>query len=117
MVRIVDSRDAHAHAQEQRLVMAATTRADLANNRAANHRPQQRLQSLERWLGEVLGHAMQDNLPELGRLDQDIDPVSEKRIRELSDETAALQLLLHERDEELDGVRRRNTDFTRRLNA
>jgi hypothetical protein len=115
MARILDSRDAHA--QEQGLVTAATTRADLANSRAANHRLQRRLQSLERRLGEVLGHAVQDNLPELGRLAQDSDPASEKRIRELSEQTAALQLLLNERDEELDAVRRLNTDLTRRLNA
>lgn len=115
MARILDSRDAHA--QEQGLVTAATTRADLANSRAANHRLQQRVQALERRLGEVLGHAVQHSLPELGRLAQDIDPASEKRIRELSEQTAALQLLLNERDEELDAVRRLNTDLTRRLNA
>lgn len=115
MARILDSRDAHA--QEHALVTAATTRADLANSRAANHRLQQRLQSLERRLGEVLGHTIQDNLPELGRLAQDIDPVSEKRIREMSEQTAALQLLLNERDEELNAVRLLNTDLTRRLNA
>jgi hypothetical protein len=115
MTRILGSRDAHA--QDQGLVTAATTRADLANSRAANHRLQRRLQSLERRLGEVLGHAIQDNLPELGRLAQDIDPSSEKRIRELSEQTAALQLLLDERDEELDAVRKLNTDLTRRLNA
>jgi hypothetical protein len=115
MARILDSRDAHA--QEQGLVTAATTRADLANSRAANHRLQQRLQALERRLGEVLGHAVQDSLAERGRLAQDIDPASEKRIRELSEQTAALQSLLNERDEELDAVRRLNTDLTRRLNA
>jgi hypothetical protein len=115
MARVLDSRDAHA--QEQGLVTAASTRADLANSRAANHRLQQRLQALERRLGEVLGQAVQDNLPELDRLTRDIDPASEKRIRELSEQTAALQLLLNERDEELDAVRRLNTDLTRRLNA
>lgn len=115
MARIVDSLGARA--QEEGLVTAATTRADLANTRAANHRLQQRLKSLERRLGEVLGHAVQDTLPELGRLSQDVDPVSEKRIRELSEQTAALQLMLTERNEELDAVRRLNTDLTRRLNA
>lgn len=101
----------------QGLVTAATARADLANSRAANHRLQRRLQALERRLGEVLGHAVQDHLPELGRLAQDNDPASEKRIRELSEQKSALQSLLNERDEELDAVRRLNTDFTRRLNA
>ncbi|MGO1381305.1 MAG: hypothetical protein ACTHVU_13605 [Corynebacterium sp.] len=115
MVDILDSREAHT--QEQVLVTAATTRADLANCRAANHRLQRRLQSLERRLGEVLGHDAQDSLPELGRLAQDSDPASEKRIRELSEQAAALQALLTEREEELDAVRRLNTDLTRRLNA
>lgn len=115
MTRIADSRDAHA--QEQGLVTAATTRADLANSRATNHRLQQRLKALERRLGEVLGQDAQHALPELDRLAQDIDPVSEKRIREMAEKTAALQLLLDERDEELDAVRRLNTDLTRRLNA
>lgn len=115
MARILDSRDARTQAQG--LVTAATTRADLANSRATNRRLQQRLQALERRLGEVLGHAVQDKLPVLGRLAQDIDPASEKRIRELSEQTAALQLLLNERCEELDAVRRLNTDLTRRLNA
>lgn len=115
MRHIADSREAHV--QEEGRVTAATIRADLANSRAANRRLQQRLQSLERRLGEVLGHAFQNNLSELGRLTQDIDPVSEKRIRELAEQTVALQLLLAERDEELDAVRRLNTDLTRRLNA
>ncbi len=115
MAGILDSREAHA--QEQGLVTAATIRADLANCRAANHRLQRRLQSLERRLGEVLGHAAQDNLPELGRLAQDSDPASEKRIRELSEHAADLRALLTEREEELEAVRRLNTDLTRRLNT
>lgn len=115
MARILDSRDAHAQAQGR--VSAAATRADLANSRATNHRLQQRLKALERRLGEVLGQEAQHGLPELGRLAQDIDPVSAKRIRELTEKAADLQLLLDEREEELDAVRRLNTDLTRRLNA
>lgn len=115
MARILDSRDAHA--QEQGRITAATTRADLANSRATNHRLQQRLKTLEHRLGEVLGQEAQHAMPELDRLAQDIDPVSERRIRELVEKTADLQLLLDEREEELDAVRRLNTDLTRRLNA
>lgn len=84
MARILDSKQAHT--QEQGLVTAATARADLANSWAANHRLQRRLQALERRLGEVLGCAVQDHLPELGCLAQDNDPASEKRIRELSEQ-------------------------------
>lgn len=115
MTSITDSQDAHA--QEQGRITSASTRADLANSRAANHRLQQRLQALERRLGEVLGQDAQHALPELGRLAQDIDPISEKRILALTEKTTALQTLLDERDEELDAVRRLNTELTRRLNA
>lgn len=115
MGNIIDSRDARS--QEQGLVTAATIRADLANSRAANHRLQQGLQSLEHRLGEVLGHAAQENLPELARLTQDSDAASEKRILELSEKVAALQRMLDERNEELEAVRRLNAGLTRQLNA
>jgi len=115
MQRIADSRDLHN--ENAGRVTAATTQAELANSRAANQRLRQQVRALERRLGELSGQQVQASLPELARLAQDVDPPSERRIRELADQVAQLTMTLTERDEELHAVRRLNADLTRRLNS
>lgn len=115
MARIADSRAAPAERQGR--VTAATTQAELANCRATTQRLRQQVRALERRLGELVGERSQGSLPELARLAQDVDPPTERRIRELSDQIASLKATMADRDEELAAVRRLNADLTRRLNS
>lgn len=115
MALIADSRSATAERQGR--VTAATTQAELANCRATTQRLRQQVHALERRLGELVGARAQGNLPELARLAQDVDPPTERRIRELSDQVASLTATVADRDQELAAVRRLNSDLTRRLNG
>ena len=72
---------------------------------------------MERRLGEVEGARAEGGLDELGRLAQDVDPATGRRLEELSDQVRVLTARLAQRDEELTAVRRLNADRTRRLNV
>jgi len=98
-------------------VTAASTQADLANAKATIQRLRLQVRALERRLGTQEGARAQGDLSELARLTQDVDPVSGRRIQELSAQVQTLTDQLAERDEELDAVRRLNADLTRRLNS
>lgn len=112
---IAEARDARAERDGK--FTAASTQAELANCRAANQRLRRQIRVLESRLGELVGTQSQADMTELARLAQDVDPVSEQRIRELSDHAEVLTAQLADRDEELEAVRRLNAELTRQLNT
>jgi len=74
------------------------------------------VRALERRPGELEGTQAQTGLSELARLAQEADPISERRIRQLSAQVRDLTAQLADRDEELAAARRLNAELTRRLN-
>lgn len=108
------SADRDRAADQQGRITTATLQADLANAKATNHRLRLQVRALERRLGQVMGQTPLRTLPDLQRGAQDCKPVGQ--LPEMEERIADLENALIERDQELDAVRRLNTDLTKQLN-
>lgn len=115
MQSIAEERDSGV--TREGLVMTASLRADVANQRAANQRLRQQIRALEHRLGEVLGTQARTEMTELARLANGTESADLQRIRELSERNRSLTEQLANLNEELDAVRRLNTELTRRINS
>lgn len=115
MQSIAEARDSGV--TREGLVTTASLRADLANQRAANQRLRQQIRALEHRLGEVLGTQSRTDMTELARLVYGSESGDAQRILELSEQNRSLAGQLADRNEELDAVRRLNTELTRRINS
>lgn len=104
-----EQRNAH-----EAITTTLSLKADLANSTAANRRLREQIRKLERKLSTILGYQAEANLG-IGTLtgntiDESEMTALQQRIRELED-------TLTERDEQLEAVRRVNSDLFKQLNG
>lgn len=97
--------------QASDLVTSASLKADLENEKATSRRLRSDLQASRRRLGELIGAAVAADIIGDGTTDW------KARAGELLDENRSLIDANRRLVEEVDAVRSRNTDLTRRLNA